>query len=454
MSFQKISLLLSLLMWGQFVYAHNFTIELRGFPSTAEVELNESGYTMRSIAQNKGMTLSGEIPSDGFYSLTQDGTYLGRLFLRQGQKQVVILGPNKEVTFDGDGAQNNQAEQLSQQLLNTLRKNESQVDPRNTDGFIETLLRQADTIDSRINRMNLKDQCFARTLKLDYRLRNIISILQRRNFLRTMFSIDMTIAPERLEFLRTMDFSDKAYNDVSGIQNYLKEHFAAMEYNGFIDCDLNNYIFTRAKVIKDSTLRQNYILSALEAELYGYNQQLGMMIETAKNGYITTDKGCSKLDELMAKFEKKKTQYATLDKGKIAFDFAAVDSAGTMHHLSDYRGSVVVVDVWSTNCMPCIAEIPYLYEMEKQFEGQPVTFISYSVDIDASRWKKFVKERNMHGLQLVDTGAAQSELVKNYLVRGTPRFFVIDPQGNIVDTFAPKPSEQRLAKLINQTLEQ
>ena len=51
--------------------------------------------------------------------------------------------------------------------------------------------------------------------------------------------------------------------------------------------------------------------------------------------------------------------------GKAAIDFTYPDMDSNMISLSDFKGSYVYVDVWATWCGPCIYEIPFLIQLEK-----------------------------------------------------------------------------------------
>ena len=45
----------------------------------------------------------------------------------------------------------------------------------------------------------------------------------------------------------------------------------------------------------------------------------------------------------------------------------------------------------------------------------------------------------MKGVQL-HTGGWKSEITTNYLIRGIPRFILVDKEGKIIDVKAPRPS--------------
>ncbi|WP_372756659.1 redoxin family protein [Mariniflexile sp.] len=125
--------------------------------------------------------------------------------------------------------------------------------------------------------------------------------------------------------------------------------------------------------------------------------------------------------------------------------------------LSDLRGKYVYVDVWATWCAPCKAEIPALKELDKQYHGKNIQFLSLSIDDDRSHggswdkaredWKAMIADRELGGIQLFAPKGWQSQFVLDYKVNGIPRFILIDPNGNIVTPDAPRPSDPKLTEL-------
>ncbi|MCF6182342.1 TlpA disulfide reductase family protein [Lutibacter sp.] len=122
---------------------------------------------------------------------------------------------------------------------------------------------------------------------------------------------------------------------------------------------------------------------------------------------------------------------------------------GETTSLEDLKGKYVYIDVWATWCGPCKAEIPFLKTIEKKYHNKNITFVSISVDKvkDHNKWLKMVKEKEMKGYQLFADNNWNSDFVKNYLIFGIPRFILIDPKGNIVNSNAPRPSDDRLEQL-------
>jgi len=143
-----------------------------------------------------------------------------------------------------------------------------------------------------------------------------------------------------------------------------------------------------------------------------------------------------------------------LKRGAPAPVFAYPDAKGQKVGLEDLRGKVVYVDVWATWCGPCKTEIPHLEKLQEKFHGQPVAFVSVSIDKNADAWAKMIKEKNMTGLQLLADQAGNSQICKDYKIQGIPRFLLIDQAGNIVNAQADRPSQGTVAREIKALLKE
>ncbi len=119
--------------------------------------------------------------------------------------------------------------------------------------------------------------------------------------------------------------------------------------------------------------------------------------------------------------------------------------------LDDLKGKYVYVDVWATWCNPCKREIPFLQKVEKQYHGKNIEFVSMSVDQkkDHDAWVKMVADKQLTGIQLFADSDWNSKFVTDYRITGIPRFILIDPEGNIVDANAPRPSNPKLIELFD-----
>jgi thiol-disulfide isomerase/thioredoxin len=136
--------------------------------------------------------------------------------------------------------------------------------------------------------------------------------------------------------------------------------------------------------------------------------------------------------------------------GEPAIGFTYPDKDGEKISLSDFKGTLVYVDVWATWCGPCRAEIPSLQQLEADYHGKDITFMSVSVDTNKEAWLKMVKEKELGGTQLWAEG--WSEITKSYAIFGIPRFMLFDAEGNVISTNAPRPSSDEIRGLLNANL--
>lgn len=128
--------------------------------------------------------------------------------------------------------------------------------------------------------------------------------------------------------------------------------------------------------------------------------------------------------------------------------------------LSDLKGKYIYIDIWATWCGPCIAEIPSLKKVEEEYHDKNIEFVSISVDNgrgykDKSKeaakegWKKMIAEKELGGIQLYADKDFESDFIREYRINSIPRFILIDPDGNVVNPDAPRPSSPKLIKLFN-----
>ena len=149
----------------------------------------------------------------------------------------------------------------------------------------------------------------------------------------------------------------------------------------------------------------------------------------------------------------------TTQKGMPSPAFTNYQNAkGGKNSLADFKGQFVYIDVWATWCGPCIREIPALQALEKEYKGKNVAFLSISSDeprrsggswkAAEKKWKSFVKDRAMSGVQL--WAGEDASFQQAYMINSIPRFILLDPQGNIIDANALRPSDPNLKLLFTE----
>lgn len=66
--------------------------------------------------------------------------------------------------------------------------------------------------------------------------------------------------------------------------------------------------------------------------------------------------------------------------GQLAPDQAFTDAAGKPVKLADFKGKVVVLNLWATWCAPCRKEMPSLAKLAAAVQGKPVQVVALSID--------------------------------------------------------------------------
>lgn len=170
--------------------------------------------------------------------------------------------------------------------------------------------------------------------------------------------------------------------------------------------------------------------------------------------------GVDHLDEIVAAYDAKVTSpkkkaafdelcglWAKIAKGQSSPAFKYLDINGKEVSLADLAGKYVYIDVWATWCGPCRGELPHLKKLEHQFKLRNIAFVSISCDQDKAAWEKMVKEEKLEGIQLHNGG--DREFMQAYMIKGIPRFILLDREGKIIAAEMTRPSNPQTVETLN-----
>jgi peroxiredoxin len=117
--------------------------------------------------------------------------------------------------------------------------------------------------------------------------------------------------------------------------------------------------------------------------------------------------------------------------------FELVTADGTKTQISDYRGKVLLLNFWATDCGGCVLEIPSFIELEKAYKGKGFTAVGVSMDISYedlknaneawARVRPFVAK---HGINY-PIAMGDDAISKAYALNSFPATYLIDKSGKI-----------------------
>lgn len=124
-------------------------------------------------------------------------------------------------------------------------------------------------------------------------------------------------------------------------------------------------------------------------------------------------------------------QIALVSIGSTAPEFNAVDlHTGRPARLADYRGKVLLLNIWATWCQPCRVEMPAMERLWSRFNGTDFRILAVSVDTDdSSAVSAFARQL---GLSFDILHDRSGKIQEAYQTTGVPESFVIDRHGVIV----------------------
>lgn len=118
-------------------------------------------------------------------------------------------------------------------------------------------------------------------------------------------------------------------------------------------------------------------------------------------------------------------------KGLPAPDFTLPDLEGNMVRLSDYRGKVVLLNIWATWCPPCVEEMPSMEALHRKMKGEAFEILAVSIDTDGSQSvAPFMQKHKLTFPALTDTKGLMQDL---YRTTGVPESLIIDKNGIVVE---------------------
>ncbi|MGH7128932.1 MAG: TlpA family protein disulfide reductase, partial [Planctomycetaceae bacterium] len=109
---------------------------------------------------------------------------------------------------------------------------------------------------------------------------------------------------------------------------------------------------------------------------------------------------------------------------------ALEDLDGQAIDLADFRGQVVLIDFWATNCAPCLAELPALKQLHSEHRDRGFAVIGISLDEERAVVEEF-RETHKIPWRLALSNQDENATQERYRVRTIPATFLVDRAGRV-----------------------
>jgi cytochrome c biogenesis protein CcmG, thiol:disulfide interchange protein DsbE len=115
------------------------------------------------------------------------------------------------------------------------------------------------------------------------------------------------------------------------------------------------------------------------------------------------------------------------------FTAMTLDTVPLKKTLGDYRGKVVMINIWATWCAPCRVEMPSIEQLHRAYATRDLAIVAVSVDDPGTepQIRDFVKQYGLTFEVLHDTGGQEGRISRDYQTTGYPETVIIGRDGII-----------------------
>lgn len=251
------------------------------------------------------------------------------------------------------------------------------------------------------------------------------------------------------DYLNDINLNDSTLLELSDYTDFLKTFIEMKLY--FILKDNENKKYDRNYKVKQKLeiIEKYFTNYQIRDYLLGKTMYAG--IEDLAVDSIDIDnfeKLCKNQNTIQA-IRDKYTGIFNLLKGKPAPNFSLNLDNGGQINLTDFKGKYLYIDIWSTYCAPCLREMPYLSQLEHEYQNNNIVFLGVCVESKKELWEKIINDKKPAGTQIWLDKEQSKRFKENFLVTAQPTYILIDRDGNYIDSRAPRPTEN-IREIINK----
>ncbi|WP_375581308.1 TlpA disulfide reductase family protein [Marivirga tractuosa] len=369
------------------------------------------------------------------------GEEISNLYLRPGDQLSLTIDPtefDESIKYEGKGAAINNF-LASTVLMEDTLKGIAQLAALSEDSFLVAFRKNYLMKEDALEKSGVKDQEFKEWYLKNNDWEFYFNLLNYPSYKFRLTKEEFEPSENFYAFQDSLDLYDSSNLDYEFFIPYIQRQITFKVREKFKDKvpqDVSEYVMTSVEEIRSipsDPIREELLYEVLNVHLNRLNKE-------DRDSLIVEWKALNSSKQRLKNIEDKLEILASVEKGNPAPDFKYVNLEGDSMTMADFKGKVVYIDVWATWCAPCIAEHPYMEELQKQYEDEDVAFIAISVDSSPEPWQKMVKKKELGGIHLYAEGAWDATIMQKYGISGIPRFILIDQEGKIVNANAARPS--------------
>lgn len=424
------------------------------------------------LSGDRGKSVSGVIDTNGIFKLVLNMEKAGKVNLDIGKYLVLWLSPgdslnitadyNKlEQTLDFSGSNSGASEFLSMVSLKFeeptyARGYQKKITQMSDDGLV---LYHDSLYDAEKKYMERYADELTEEFKENYNIvllykyaANKLELLISKHMIEDSSQYRFDCSQGEFAFLSNIPTQDDRQVDETYYLNY------SLKYLNF----KAEQLACRTGISDDNYFETNYNT----AKLLFHGKTLEYMLTYLLNDFMIQngyDRASPFIDDYFSLVQNEKLnkiirarvqKVVALAKGKPAPHFELPDLDGKKVSLTDFHGKVVYLDFWASWCGPCISEVPAAQKLEETFAGKKIVFVKISLDEKEENWRNKIKQKNIQGINLLAKGFNNNPLAQSYNVKGIPHYILIDRNGNLIDSNAPRPSNEKIVEVIEKAINQ